>query len=73
MAKDRSLDRHKAKGFNLRMDPPELRDRLDAVMGAGRRSWVLSRLAEAFLDGQRMPTVGELLAESDKRGQDRGA
>lgn len=73
MAKDRSLDRHVKPSFNFRFDPPDLRERLDAAMGAGRRSWVLSRLAEAFLDGKRMPTVGELLSEWDKRGRDRGA
>jgi hypothetical protein len=73
MAKDRSLDRHATPGFNFRFNPPELRDRLDAAMGARRRSWVLSRLVEAFLDGRPMPTVGELLVEWDKRGQGRGA
>lgn len=73
MAKDRSLDRHTTPGFMLRLTPPELREDLDAAMGARRRSWVLSRLVEAFLDGKRMPTPEKLLAEWDKRGQDRGA
>jgi hypothetical protein len=73
MAKDRSLDRHTSPAMNFRFNPPELRERLDAVMGARLRSWTLSRLTEAFLDGKPMPTVGELLDEWDKRGQGRGA
>lgn len=73
MPKDRTLDRHIKPSFNFRFDPPDLRERLDNAMGARRRSWVLSRLAEAFLDGKPMPTVGELLAEWDKREQGRSA
>lgn len=73
MAKDRALDRHTKPSFNFRFDPPDLRERLDAVMGARRRSWTLSRLAEAFLDGRPMPSAAELDAEWGKRGQGRGA
>ena len=73
MAQDRSLDRHRTTNYPYRPEPADLLQRLDAVLEPGRRSWVISRLLSAFLDGRPMPTVGDLLEELDNLGQDRGA
>lgn len=73
MAQDRSLDRHRTTNYPYRPMPPDLLERLDAVVGAGNRSRVLSALLSAFLDGRQMPTVGEVLEELDNSGQGRGA
>lgn len=72
MAQDRSLDRHRTVNYPYRPVPSDLLERLDAAVGEGKRSAVLSRLLAAFLDGKPMPTVGEVLAESDKAGQHHG-
>ena len=69
MAQDRSLDRHRITNYPYRPDPPDLLERVDAVLEPGRRSWLVSRLLLAFLSGQAMPTVGEVLEELDKLGQ----
>jgi hypothetical protein len=73
MAQDRSLDRHRTINYPYRPMPPELLERVDNALGPGRRSWLISRLLTAFLDGKQMPYVGEVLEELDKLGQDRGA
>lgn len=69
MAQDRALDRHRSVNYPYRPVPDDLLKRVDAALEPGRRSWVISRLLSAFLDGQPMPTVGDLLEELDKMGQ----
>jgi hypothetical protein len=62
-----TADRHSTGNYPYRPDPPDLLKRLDEAVGAGRRSFVISRLLSRFLAEERMPTEGEMAEEWDKR------
>ncbi len=55
--KDRRLDRHDPNkpARVIRPDPPELWDRLGALVGVRERSGVISDLIARYLDGRPMP------------------
>lgn len=57
MPTDRSADRHRDKkaGRFFRPDPPDLWDRLSAVVGARNIGKTISALIAAFLDGTALP------------------
>lgn len=73
MATDRSADRHKTANYPYRPTPSDLLKQLDETVGPGRRSAVMSVLLRRFLAGGSMPTVAEVLAESDKPGHGNSA
>jgi hypothetical protein len=53
--KDRRLDRHRKPGRLIRPDPPDLWDRLGALVGIRHRSEVISKLIAHYLDGTPLP------------------
>ncbi len=57
MPQDRTLDRHNPnrRAVIWRPQTPGLIERLDAVVGKGKRGETLDRLVTAFLDSQPKP------------------
>jgi hypothetical protein len=72
MAQDRALDRHRTTNYPYRPAPPDLLERLDERVGAGKRSEVLSDLLARYLDGRAMPTRPWRAGKPDKAGRDHG-
>jgi hypothetical protein len=69
MAQDRALDRHRTTNYPYRPTPPDLLERLDARVGTGRRSEVLSDLLARYLDGRAMPARPWRSGKPGKAGQ----
>jgi hypothetical protein len=65
-------DRHEISNYPYRPDEPDLLKQVDAVMGVGWRSQVISSVLRRFVAGKPMPTPDEVRRDRAENPPKRG-